>query len=257
MLCRSPNVPGAGLLLPDPERLRSNCSIIVGGQLVATRMKVTVDECVSEEKVLGLPRRFESLHMSFPTPCWSMRVLRAVVQVPALSVFYLRKQVASGHAVASQFVGHDHTRHVLKALQQPAKEAFGGFAIPLLLHKNVEHHAILINRAPEIMQHALDANEHLIHVPLIPGLWSAAMKPVGEALAKFLAPTPYRFIGDDDASFGQKQFDIPQAEAEHVIEPDGVADDLGGEAMTVAGVRWRLHAANLAGLQPACQTRLP
>jgi hypothetical protein len=59
------------------------------------------------------------------------------------------------------------------------------------------------------MLHALDANEHLIHVPLIPGPWPAATEAVGEALAKFLAPTPYGFIGDDDASFGQKQFDIP------------------------------------------------
>jgi hypothetical protein len=88
------------------------------------------------------------------------------------------------------------TRHVLKTLQQPAKEAFGGFAIPPLLHKDVEHHTILINRAPEIMLHALDANEHLIHVPLIPGPWPAATEAVGEALAKFLAPTPYGFIGD-------------------------------------------------------------
>jgi hypothetical protein len=72
MLCRSANVPTAGLLLPDPERRRANCAIIVGGQLVARRMKVAVDECVGGEKVLGLPGRFESLHLSFPTPGWSM-----------------------------------------------------------------------------------------------------------------------------------------------------------------------------------------
>jgi hypothetical protein len=40
-------------------------------------------------------------------------------------------------------------------------------------------------------------------------------------------------MGSDNASFGQKQLDIPQAEAEHVVQPDGVADDLGGEAMAV------------------------
>jgi hypothetical protein len=30
-------------------------------------MEVTMDECVSGEEVLGLPRRFESLHLPFPT----------------------------------------------------------------------------------------------------------------------------------------------------------------------------------------------
>ena len=40
---------------------------------------------------------------------------------------------------------------------------------------------------------------------------------VGKALAEFLAPAPYGLVGDDDAPLGQKQLDVPQAEAEHVI----------------------------------------
>jgi len=50
---------------------------------------------------------------------------------------------------------------------------------------------------------------------------------------------------------------MPQAEAEHVVEPDGVADDLGWEPMAVVGVGWRLHAASLARLRAGWQTRLP
>jgi hypothetical protein len=54
-------------------------------------------------------------------------------------------------------------------------------------------------------------------------------------------------MGSDNASFGQKQLDIPQAEAEHVVQPDGVADDLGGKAMAVMRIgRW-FHGASLAG----------
>jgi hypothetical protein len=140
-------------------------------------------------------------------------------------MFHLGKQVALGYAVASPLIGHDHARHILEALQQPPEEAFGGFAIPPLLHKDVEHHTILINRAPEIMQHALDANENLIHVPLIPRPWPAVTKTIGETLAEFLTPTPYRLIGDDDASFGQQQFNcratikvrIPDNQDEKVV----------------------------------------
>ena len=43
-----------------------------------------------------------------------------------------------------------------------------------------------------------------------------------------------------DAAFSQEQLNIPQAEAEHVVRPDGVADDLGGEPVAVVGIRWRL-----------------
>lgn len=36
------------------------------------------------------------------------------------------------------------------------------------------------------------------------------------------------FVADHCAAGGQDQFDIMQAEAEAVIQPDGVLDDLGG-----------------------------
>jgi hypothetical protein len=39
----------------------------------------------------------------------------------------------------------------------------------------------------------------------------------GKRLAELLAPAPHGLIGDDDAPLGQKQLDVPQAEAEHVI----------------------------------------
>jgi len=41
------------------------------------------------------------------------------------------------------------------------------------------------------------------------------------------APMPNAFMGHHDATFRQDQLDITQAEAEDVIQPDRVADDLG------------------------------
>src|SRR6202035_4122489 len=104
--------------------------------------------------------------------------------------------------------------------------------------------------------HALNPDEHLIKVPLVTGPWTTAAQAVGEALAEFLAPAPNGLIGDDDAPLRQQKLNIPQAEAEHVIQPDSMADDLGGKAMAVAWVgRW-LHAASLPDLRPVDQTRL-
>ncbi len=126
-------------------------------------------------------------------------------------MFDLRKDLALRHTVASQLVGHDHPRHILQTLQQPAKETVGSFGISPLLQENVEYNTILIYGAPEAVLHPLDANEHLVHVPLVPRSWPAAAQTVGEALAELLAPAPHSLIGDDDAPLGQKKLNVPQA----------------------------------------------
>ena len=55
--------------------------------------------------------------------------------------------------------------------------------------------------------------------------------------------------------FSQKQLDIAQAEAEHVIQPDSMTDDRGGKAMPIVRVGWGLHPVSLSGLRPESQTR--
>ena len=47
-------------------------------------------------------------------------------------------------------------------------------------------------------------------------------------------PMPNGFVGDDDAWFSQKIFHKAKAQTETVIKPDGMADDLGREAMAAA-----------------------
>jgi len=107
------------------------------------------------------------------------------------------------------------------------------------------------------MLHSLDPDEHLTHVPLVPRSWSAAPQPACEGLAKLLAPPANRLIKGDNSTFGQKHLNIPRAEAEHVVQPDSAAEDLGGKTVAILRVGRGHHAASLAGLQRACQTRLP
>src|SRR6202011_823631 len=73
--------------------------------------------------------------------------------------------VGVAHPVAAQLISDNYTWHILKALQQSSKKSFGGFGIPPWLNEVVEHDAVLIHRAPKIMLHALDSDEHLIKVP--------------------------------------------------------------------------------------------
>ena len=102
-------------------------------------MEMTVDECVRGEKVVGLLRRFESLHLALAAARRTMRVFRAIVQISALSMFSFWKQLALSHAVTSQLIGHDHARHILKAFQQSSEGSLCCFGIPRWLNEDVEH----------------------------------------------------------------------------------------------------------------------
>src|SRR5271166_4126126 len=166
------------------------------------------------------------------------------------------KQVALRHAVASQFVGHDHSRHILQTFQQAPEESLGGRGIAAFLNEDVQHNAILIHGAPQITLHALDPDEHLVHVPLVAGSRPSAADAISKALAGFRTPAPNGLIGDDDATFSEEQLDISQveAEAEPAVQPESMADDLGGKAMAVVRVGWWFHARTVVRLRSHCQT---
>ncbi len=200
--------------------------------------------------------RFEPLHLQFAAPGGPMRILRFIVQISALSVLYAGKQLALSDAIAPQLIGHDHSGHILQTLQQPLGETLRGAGIAPRLNENVEHDAIRVDGAPETVLHTLDPDENFIHAPLVPWPWSPASQAVGETRAEFLAPASHRLVGDDDTALSQCPFNISQAEAEHVAQPGGVADDLGGEPMKEAGVGWPLHAASLARLRTGDQSWL-
>ena len=121
----------------------------------------------------------------------------------------IRQQVSLRHAIASQLVGDDHSRHILQALQQTLEEAHGGFPVTPLLDQNIEDDTILIHGAPQIMLNALDPDEYLVEVPLVARPRTTAAQTISKALAEFLAPASHRLVGDAAAALSQKQLNIP------------------------------------------------
>ena len=104
----------------------------------------------------------------------------------------------------------------MQTFQQAPEETLGGFGIATFLHQDVEHNAILIHGAPEIMLHTLEPDEHFIHVPLVAGSRSPAAQAIGKGVAELPAPAPNCLIRHDYATLRQKQLDVAQAKAEHV-----------------------------------------
>ena len=107
-----------------------------------------------------------------------MRNLGPVVKVAALPVLDARQDLASGSAVAAQLVGHDHPWDILQAVQQFTEKPPSGTGVTPALDHDIEHLAVLVDRTPEVVQLADDADEHLVQVPLVAGSWTSPLQPV-------------------------------------------------------------------------------
>ena len=149
------------------------------------------------------------LHLPLSSACRSMRVLSTIVKVAAWSMLDIGQQTSLRHAIASQLVGDDHSRHVLQALQQTLEEPLGGFPITPLLDQSIENDTILIHGTPQIMLNGLDPDEYLVEVPLVAWPGTPAPGAISKALAKFLAPASHRLVGNDDAALSQRQLNVP------------------------------------------------
>ena len=114
-------------------------------------------------------------------------------------------------------------------------------SIPPRLNENVEEDTILINGAPKVVLDALNPDEHLIHVPLVSWPRPAPAHAAGEGMTELPAPAPHGLVGNRHAPFSEKQLDVAETEAEYMIQPHSVADDVGREAVAVVRVGWRFH----------------
>jgi hypothetical protein len=73
----------------------------------------------------------------------------------------------------------------------------------------------------------------------------AAQLP-GDVAPELQAPLPNALMRDADAPFGQGQLHLTQAQAKHMVEPEGMADDLGREAGPGEGRGLWRHPISLA-----------
>jgi hypothetical protein len=182
----------------------------------------------------------------FPPSGRLVRDLTAIVEIPALPMFHARQDLTFRGTIGPEFIGHDHSGRVAQALQQLAKEALGRLGVAAALDQHVKHVAMLINRSPEVVQFASDADKHFIQKPFVSGLWPAPLEAVGIGPPEAQAPFTDSLVADHDASCGEDQLDFAQAQAEAVIQPDGLVDDFGWEAEAPVRIGRCAHAPDPA-----------
>jgi hypothetical protein len=154
-------------LLPCLEPTLPFGLVVRSRKQMSFRPEVSCHDAVHFEKTLRMLRRLEPLHPALPLPGRLMRVLRPIVQVPALPMSHSRQNYFLGGAVATELICNDHARPTSAALQQLPEEPHCGKTISLGLHQNVDDGSLLIDGSPEIMLYSIDLQKHLVEEPFI------------------------------------------------------------------------------------------
>jgi hypothetical protein len=91
------------------------------------------------------------------------------------------------HTAGSQFVSDDALGWHTLFLQQPGQKTLRGFGIAPTLNNLIENIAMLVNRAPQPMFLASDADDHFIQMPDIIPVGLLAVQSTGIVRTKLLA----------------------------------------------------------------------
>jgi hypothetical protein len=200
---------------------------------------------VHRQKSLGLSRRIEPSHLSLSLSGRLVGHLRAIVLVSAGVVDQGRHDRSRRCRVAPQSVGHQPPRLASLTFQQLTEETLGRTPIATRLNKHVDHVAVLVDSTPEIVLLTLDVHEELIQVSRISQATLSPFEATSILGTELPTPLPDGLVRDHDPSLYQKILDVSEAQAEAVVEPDGVADDLRRESVSSVADRIVLHRASL------------
>src|SRR5215470_9122748 len=204
--------------------------------------EVLSNRTIRGQKALGVSRRLEPLHAIFTLPRRPVRVLAAIIEVAALSMFYSGQDLALGRAVALQLIRDDDPRYVLQSLEQLTEKLLRRLFVASARHEDIEDVVVLVDRAPEVMALTINREKYLIQVPLVTWLGASVLQLIRVALPKLQTPLPDGLMGDIDATLEQDLLYVTVAQRKAIREPDAMADDLTGEAMVLVALgvsRWR------------------
>ena len=92
----------------------------------------------------------------------------------------------------------------------------------------------------------LNGNDRFIEMPGVTQFALSLFQSSRRGRAKFQAPPPDRFVGHNDTPFGQQFFHFAEAETEAMVQPHGVANDVGRETVALVANGSSLHTGQSA-----------
>ena len=198
-------------------------------QRVSARPKEILNDTVDVQEPLRVVGRREASHLTFALSRGLMRDFGTIVRVWSRVMGDQGHDVPMGDSVATQLVGHETRRLLVLPLQELPKESPRRTPVPAGLDEDVDQVPVLVHGAPEILALTVDRDEDFVQKPRIAESALSALQPPGVVGAELPAPLPNAFVRHDDASRCQQIFDIAEAQAVSVVQPHGVADDVGGK----------------------------
>jgi len=148
-------------------------------------------------------------------------------------------ELAQRGSVRRQAVGDDRLRLHRLVAQEALQKRQSCVVIPPLLHHDVQHLALVVDRAPEVHPLAADAADHFVQVPTGRRRRAFAFQVTGDLRAELDRPAADGLVADIDAARRQHLLNVPKAEGEAEVKPHRVPDHVRGKAMTLE--RERLH----------------
>ena len=102
-------------------------------------------------------------------------------------------------AVAPEAIGDEATGQAAAPLQEPTKEPCGGVAIPTRLQQDLDHIAVLVAGAPEVLTLAASGQEEFVQMPRVADRLGATPELPGGGEAEGFAPVPEGPVRDRNA----------------------------------------------------------
>ena len=157
--------------------------------------------------------------------------------------------------VAGELIGNDAAGFCFGGLEDPSEEPFRCGSVAFLRQISVDNLTVLVDGSPQLVLCTADFNEDFIDEERVTEACMSPAQWLRVVRAKLLAPGANGLVADRNTSFGQQILDVSCAQAEAVIKPHGVLDDLRGESVAFVHRMKRLHASMLAHSTLTCQNR--
>ena len=152
------------------------------------------------------------------------------------------KQTDRG-AVGAEFIGYNRRRREALLLQEFPHQPNCRPSVPAGLNQEIQDFALTVHGTPEIELPPSNYDDHLVQVPAFGRSWPPTLNPPRIGPTEFQDPSSNCLIRDVETTLGKQVLNVPIAQRETAIEPDGMLDDDRRKAVTT--VRYLAHSETL------------
>ena len=144
------------------------------------------------------------------------------------------KQTDRG-AVGAEFIGYNRRRREALLLQEFPHQPNCRPSVPAGLNQEIQDFALSVHGTPEIELPPSNDDDHLVQVPAFGRSWPPTLNPPRIGPTEFQDPSSNCLIRDVETTLGKQVLNVPIAQRETAIEPDGMLDDDRWKAVTTVG----------------------